>query len=213
MKLVFLGPPGAGKGTQAKLLAAKFGFAHISTGDMLRAAVDKGSELGKQVRDIMNSGQLVPDTIIIRLISERTKEADCKSGFILDGFPRNVVQGEALQEMLHSKNDVIDAVLYFEISQAELLKRLENRRLAEGRVDDDSETQKKRIVVYEEQTAPLIQYYEKRGLLRRIDSQGSVEEIHGLVVAALAPRSSSGDSAGTATNASGSAVGSGKPHS
>lgn len=185
MKLVFLGPPGAGKGTQAKLLASKMGIAHISTGDMLRAAVEKGSELGKQVRDIMNSGQLVPDTVIIRLISERTKEADCKSGFILDGFPRNVAQGEALQEMLNAKNDVIDSVLYFSISQDELLRRLENRRAAEGRVDDDSETQKKRIGVYEEQTAPLIHYYEKKAILKKIDSQGSVDQIHQLVLDAV----------------------------
>lgn len=186
MNLVFLGPPGAGKGTQAKLLAQKSGIAHISTGEMLRAAVEKGSELGKQVRDIMNSGQLVSDDVIIKIISERIKEADCSHGFILDGFPRNVAQGEALEKLLSSAGMKLDAVLYFAISQDELLRRLENRRQAEGRVDDDSETQKKRISIYEEQTAPLIEFYQKLALLRRVSSLGTVDEIHALVMKAVA---------------------------
>lgn len=185
MNLVFLGPPGAGKGTQAKLLSAKFGIAHISTGEMLREAVQMGTELGKQVQEIMNSGALVSDDIIIRLISDRIQVADCKKGFILDGFPRNLSQGEALGTLLKNSGKALEGVLYFVISQDELLRRLENRREAEGRVDDDSETQMKRISVYEEQTAPLVDYYSKLGLLKRIDSLGSVEQIHSLVVKAV----------------------------
>ncbi len=188
MKLVFLGPPGAGKGTQAKLLAKSKGLAHISTGDMLREAVAAGTEVGRKAQDIMNSGQLVPDDIILKLISERTAKPDCKAGFILDGFPRNVAQAEALQMMLqkeggNGKN--LDQVLYFEISEGELMKRLENRRQSEGRIDDDSETQRRRISIYEEQTAPLIDYYRSQGVLKKINSLGSVEEIQDRVVKAI----------------------------
>ena len=177
MKLVFVGPPGAGKGTQAKQFAVLKNIPHISTGDMLRQAVSAGTALGKQVKEIMEQGKLVPDDLMVSVIAERIGAPDCLSGYILDGFPRTVHQAHALDEMLNARGDSLDGVVYFEISGEELLKRLEHRREAEGRADDSDETQKQRLKVYQEQTAPLISHYRGLGLLRQIDAQGTVEEI------------------------------------
>ena len=176
-KLVFLGAPGAGKGTQAKLLKEAKSIAHISTGDMLRAAVAEGSELGKQVEEIMNSGALVPDALMVDIISERISKEDCKNGYILDGFPRTVPQAEALAEMLSKRSEELSQVVLFDVSDQDIQLRLENRRAEEGRDDDSLDVQLERLRVYKEQTAPLIEFYENLGLLKRVSGAGAVEEV------------------------------------
>ncbi|MFN8390909.1 MAG: adenylate kinase [Bdellovibrionota bacterium] len=177
MRVVFLGPPGAGKGTQAKMLSSDAKLAHISTGDMLRAAVAEGSDLGKRVQSIMDSGQLVPDDLIIDIIRERIAKPDATAGYILDGFPRTVKQAEALTAMLAKQGAAIDAVVSFELDETELLSRLANRRGAESRADDDVTVQKERLRVYKEQTEPLIEFYGSRGALRKVDASGSVDQV------------------------------------
>lgn len=184
-KIIFLGPPGAGKGTQAKLLAAKHQLAHISTGDMLRAAVAEGSELGKQVKGILDSGQLVSDALIVQLIEDRVKKSDCARGYILDGFPRTVPQAEALKAMLAAAGTSISAVVSFELSEESVLGRLTHRAGVEARADDSAEVQRERLRVYREQTSPLIQYYTNAKLLRSVDASGSVDDVQKLVEAAL----------------------------
>lgn len=185
MKVVFLGPPGAGKGTQAKLLAERKRIAHISTGEMLRAAVAAGSDLGKQVKDIIDSGKLVPDALMVALIQDRVKAVDCAEGYILDGFPRTVPQAEALAEMLKSNGVALDAVVYFEVSEADLLRRLEHRRGVEQRADDSVATQLERLRVYREQTAPLVDFYRAKGALTSVDAAGSVDEVYSKLDSAL----------------------------
>lgn len=185
MRIILLGPPGAGKGTQAKFINEKKNLAHISTGEMLRQAVAEGSEIGNQVKGVMESGQLVPDELIVRLISERTKKPDCKAGYILDGFPRTVKQAEALEKMLLASKQKIDVVLSFELSEEELIKRLSYRRGAEQRADDNIEVQKERLRVYQQQTAPLIDYYRQKKQLKSVDANGSIEEIADRVFAVL----------------------------
>jgi len=177
-RIVLLGAPGAGKGTQAKLLSEATGVAHISTGDMLRAAVKEGTELGKQVQAIIDSGQLVPDALIISLIKERVAKADCVKGYILDGFPRTIVQAESLAQMLQEGGQAVTHVLFFNVSEAAVMSRLKNRAQQEGRVDDAENTQLERLRVYQAQTAPLIEYYRNAKLLTEIDGSGSVEEVH-----------------------------------
>ncbi len=177
MKLVFLGPPGAGKGTQAKLIANDKDLAHISTGDMLRAAVSSGSKLGLQVKSVLDSGQLVPDDLIVRLIEKRVEEEDCKVGYILDGFPRTVGQAQALQRMLEGKGTALSGVLLFQVSEEDLRTRLAIRRNEQGRADDDEQVQLERLRVYERETKPLIEFYDRLGFLRRVDASGNIEEI------------------------------------
>lgn len=173
-RLIFLGAPGAGKGTQAKLLSEKFGLAHISTGEMLRAAVAEGSELGKKVASIMESGQLVPDALIVEIIKERISKPDCAKGYILDGFPRTVPQAQALDAMLGEQKVT---VVLFEVTTEDVEKRLANRRSAENRADDSDEVQRERLRVYQEQTAPLIEFYEQRGMLVRVSGAGAIDEV------------------------------------
>lgn len=185
MKIIFLGPPGAGKGTQAKLAAEKFELAHISTGDMLRASVEAETVLGRRVKQIMESGQLVPDDVMVSLIAERVQEADCAKGFILDGFPRTVSQAHSLDAMLEVREHSLDAALYFDVPPEEVLNRLDQRRSAEGRSDDGAKTQRERLRVYEEQTMPVIEYYNETGLLRKINGLGTVDEIQSRVQSAL----------------------------
>jgi len=178
MKLIFLGPPGAGKGTQAKLLSEKANIAHISTGDMLRAEVQKASPLGQQVKDLIDAGQLVSDELMLKVIKKRLAAEDCAKGCILDGFPRTVPQAEALDKTLAEAGDKVSTVCLFDLKADELSSRLANRRGKEARVDDDAEVQKERLKVYREKTAPLINYYREQDLLKTIDSSGSIDEVN-----------------------------------
>ena len=181
MNIILLGPPGAGKGTQAKYLISAFGLKQLSTGDMLRAAIEEGSELGKQVQIIVDSGDLVPDDIMIEMITTRITRTDCKGGFILDGFPRTVLQAETLTEVLSQKKIKIDHVIALDVKLSSLLDRIRNRALGatqeQRRQDDDEETLKHRLNVYKEQTEPILPYYEKLGLLKIIDGMLTPDEV------------------------------------
>ena len=181
MNIILLGPPGAGKGTQAKYLISAFGLKQLSTGDMLRAAIEEGSELGKQVQFIVDSGNLVPDDIMIEMITTRITRTDCKGGFILDGFPRTVLQAETLTEVLSQKKIKIDHVIALDVKLSSLLDRIRNRALEaaqeQRRQDDDEETLKHRLNVYKEQTEPILPYYEKLGLLKIIDGMLAPDEV------------------------------------
>jgi len=174
IKVVFLGPPGAGKGTQAVRLAEKYEVPHISTGDILRAAVKEGTELGKLAKSYMDKGELVPDDVIIGIIRERLSQTDVKEkGFILDGFPRTLAQAESLDAMLEELNMPLDKVIYLNVNDEEIVKRL----LARGRADDTEDVIRNRLEVYRKQTAPLIDYYSSKGLLVEINGIGEIEEI------------------------------------
>ena len=181
MNIILLGPPGAGKGTQAKYLISAFGLKQLSTGDMLRAAIEEGSDLGKQVQLIVDSGNLVPDNIMIEMITTRITRTDCKGGFILDGFPRTVLQAETLTEVLSQKKIKIDHVIALDVKLSSLLDRIRNRALESAqeqrRQDDDEETLKHRLNVYKEQTEPILPYYEKLGLLKIIDGMLTPDEV------------------------------------
>lgn len=179
MNLILLGPPGAGKGTQAERLVSERGLVQLSTGDMLRAAVGAGTEVGKQAKIIMDRGDLVPDEIVVGIIADRIDEPDCKTGFILDGFPRNTAQAEALDTMLKQKSLVLDAVLEIRVDDKILISRIEGRAKESGgeRSDDNAQTLKKRLAVYHEQTAPLLPYYEAQGTLKVVDGMLSIDEV------------------------------------
>ncbi|MBI1262247.1 MAG: adenylate kinase [Rhizobiales bacterium] len=195
MKLILLGPPGAGKGTQAKRLEEQFGFVQLSTGDMLRAAVAAKTDIGKQAEAIMARGDLVPNEVVVGIIAERIEQPDCKEGYILDGFPRNVAQAEALDAMLASKGTELDAVVELKVDSAILLNRIETRAAeTEGgpRADDNAEALKKRLDVYDEQTAPLIAYYGKTGKLKSVDGMQTMDEVTAAIVAVLGIKKSKG---------------------
>lgn len=177
MRLILLGPPGAGKGTQGHHLHKAYGIPEISTGDILRAAVQQETPLGLEAKTYMDRGALVPDEVIIGIARERLAEADTAPGFILDGFPRTVAQAEALDRMLLESQRPLDHVISIEVPEAELLQRLANRRAIEGRNDDTDEAIRHRLEVYERQTAPLIDYYRETGLLRSVPGVGTVDEI------------------------------------
>lgn len=188
MKLIFLGPPGAGKGTQAKRLEDSRGYVQLSTGDMLRAAVAAGTEIGKQAKDVMARGELVSDEIVVGIISERIDQPDCAKGFILDGFPRNVAQAEALDVMLRDKGLSLDAVVELKVDDSILIGRVEGRaaETAGGpREDDNAEALKKRLDVYHAQTAPLIEYYGGRGILKTVDGMADVDDVTRAIEEAL----------------------------
>jgi adenylate kinase len=212
MRVILLGPPGAGKGTQAKLLIERLGVPQISTGDMLRAAVKAGTPLGCQAKHFMDRGTLVPDAVIVGLVRERLRAPDCGRGYILDGFPRTVAQADALETALKELRATLDHVLCLEVPGAELIARIAGRRTCracgamyhvrfspstrEGvcdacggetvqRDDDREETVRQRLAVYADQTAPLIRFYEGRGLLRRIAGTGEISEIFARMVQSL----------------------------
>ncbi len=204
MRLVFLGAPGAGKGTQAKILGEKLDLPHIATGDLFREAQQKQTELGRIVKSYMEKGLLVPDEIVIKVIEERLSQPDCRKGFILDGFPRTIAQAEALDEMLGRRGEEIDRAVYIKVSEEELIRRLSGRWICRNcqtpyhertnppkipgrcdrcggelyqRADDTEEAVRKRIEVYMKETAPLIEYYSRRGKLVEVNGERGIEEV------------------------------------
>lgn len=185
MQIIFLGPPGAGKGTQAKIFLERAGIVQISTGDILRAAVAAGTELGKKAKAFMDKGELVPDSVVIGIIEQRIQEPDCKKGFVLDGFPRTIEQAEALDAILEKLHLGIDHVVNFEVPDEELVKRLLGRAEQEGRSDDNPESIKNRLQVFKAKTQPLISYYERKNKLRHINGLGTTSEIAERVKAAV----------------------------
>ncbi len=212
MRLILLGPPGAGKGTQAVRLVNHFGIPQISTGDILRKAVKDGTELGTLAKGYMDRGELVPDEVVVGIIRERIAEPDCERGYILDGFPRTIAQAEALDEMLKKLKGGIDHVVNIAVGDEEIIKRLTGRRTCsscgagyhilfdppkkEGvcdkcggkliqRDDDQEETIRARLRVYRQQTEPLIAYYKRKGLLRTIPGVGNMEEIFEAILKAV----------------------------
>jgi adenylate kinase len=215
MNIILLGPPGAGKGTQSRLLEEKFGIVQISTGDMLRAAVKRGEPLGLEAKQIMADGKLVPDDLIIRMIEDRIEQPDCAKGFILDGFPRTVVQAEALDRRLAAKGKKLDAVIEIEVDAGALLERVSGRftcaTCGEGyhdkfrplkksgvcdvcgggefirRPDDNAETMASRLKAFQEQTAPILPYYKNKGLLKSVDGMAPMLDVQKVIVALLYP--------------------------
>ncbi|MCL4473424.1 MAG: adenylate kinase [Actinobacteria bacterium] len=212
MRLVLLGAPGAGKGTQAKKLIEKYNMPQISTGDLLRAAVGEGTDLGKEAKSFMDKGELVPDSVVLGMVEERLQKDDARNGFILDGFPRNTAQAEALDAMLEKLGMPLDAALSVDVPLEDLMKRLTGRRTCKGcgqmyniyfsapatedecekcggelyqRDDDQEATIQKRLEVYQEQTAPLIDYYGSKGILKSVSGTGNIDEIFNNVVSTL----------------------------
>lgn len=215
MRLILLGPPGAGKGTQAKLLEKRYGIPQVSTGDILRQAVAEGSPLGLEAKAYMDKGALVPDQVVIGIIRDRLQKPDSVKGYILDGFPRTVVQAEALTSTLAAMGQSLDRVLSVEVEEEELVRRLSGRRVCSScgemfhldsrppkrpgvcdrcggelyqREDDEEETIRRRLEIYRERTEPLIGYYEGQGLLSRVDGRGVVEEVFRRIVRILEER-------------------------
>jgi len=204
MNLILLGGPGAGKGTQAKLIVEEYKIPQISTGDMLREAVKQGTELGKRAKEYMDKGELVPDEVVIGIVRERIKQPDCEKGFILDGFPRTITQAEALDKMLDEIDKKIDAVVNIHVPEEEIVKRIVNRRTCKKcgaiyhliysppkepnkcdkcggelyqRDDDKEETVRERLRVYKQQTEPLIEYYEKKRILYNVDGTKDINGV------------------------------------
>jgi adenylate kinase len=183
MRLILLGPPGAGKGTQAQHLVAKYGLVQLSTGDMLRAAVKAGTPIGREVQDIMARGALCPDDVVVTIVEERIAQPDARKGFILDGFPRTVAQAEALDRMLTKHGLALEAVIQLRVDENALIKRIEGRvaemkaRGEQLRADDSPEVLHRRLTAYREQTAPLIAYYRRHGVLHSIDGMAPIPEV------------------------------------
>jgi adenylate kinase len=177
VNLLVLGPQGAGKGTQAKRIAAEYGIPHISTGDMFRAAISAQTPLGRQVEPILAAGELVPDELTVALIRERLSEPDAANGFVLDGFPRNLAQAEALDEMLASIGKSLDAILFFDLLDDVARERLIKRALDEGRADDTPDVIDRRLEIYHAETEPIVEHYRATGKLVPLHAGRSVEEV------------------------------------
>jgi adenylate kinase len=181
--LILLGPPGAGKGTQAQRLVEKYRIVQLSTGDMLRAAVAAGTPVGIQAKEIMERGELVPDSVVVAIIADRIAQPDAKNGFILDGFPRTVAQADALGKLLRERQLDLDAVIELKVDEGILIHRVEKRvaemkaRGESVRADDNAEALKKRLDAYRAQTAPLVDYYSRHGLLRTVDGMAPIEDV------------------------------------
>jgi adenylate kinase len=185
LNILLLGPQGAGKGTQGKLLASEYGVPHIATGDMLRAAIAEGTELGRRAEPLLNSGQLVPDELMIGLIRERLEGGDTRNGFVLDGFPRTTVQAEALDAMLEEIDRPLSVVFEFQLPEEVCVERLQRRAVEEGRADDTPEAIRTRLTLYREQTEPLVEYYRVRGNLVGIVADRSVQAVFDEIQRAL----------------------------
>ncbi|MHB8132117.1 MAG: adenylate kinase [Mobilitalea sp.] len=212
MKVIMLGAPGAGKGTQAKKLSAKYGIPHISTGDIFRANIKNGTELGTKAKVFMDQGLLVPDELVVDLVVDRFKEADCEKGYVLDGFPRTIPQAKALDDALLKNNDAVEYAIDVDVPDANIIRRMSGRRacvncggtyhvitippIVEGicdvcggvlvlREDDKPETVEKRLTVYHEQTQPLIEYYQNKGILKSVDGTKDLDLIFDEIVKIL----------------------------
>ncbi|MGJ4786752.1 adenylate kinase [Leptospira koniambonensis] len=184
--IIFMGPPGAGKGTQAKILCDNLGIPQISTGDILRAAVKNGTQMGLEAKRYMDAGDLVPDSVVIGIIKDRLVEPDCKNGFLLDGFPRTVEQADALDKILSTEGLKIKRAINLEVPDGELLERLLKRAEIEGRSDDNETTIKSRLETYNKKTLPLLDYYAAKGNLSRINGVGNLDTVTKLIEKELA---------------------------
>ncbi len=185
MRLVLLGAPGSGKGTQAARLTTELGVPHISTGDLLRSAVKAGTPLGVKAKAVMDAGHLVSDDIVLGMLEERLAEDDARAGFILDGYPRNLAQVRALDGLLERLDKPLDAVVKLDVPNEEIVSRCEIRFQQQGRADDNPDTVRKRLAVYAEQTAPVAEWYEEHGMLRVVDGVGALDEVFGRIKAVL----------------------------
>jgi len=187
MRLILLGPPGAGKGTQAKILVDAYGIPQLSTGDILRSAIAAKTPLGIEAKAIVDRGDLVSDAIVNGIVSERLDAEDCKPGFILDGFPRTIAQAEALDKMLLDKGAKLDAVIEIKADADELVRRVIQRAKESGgaRADDNEDVLRKRLGVYQDQTAPLVAYYSDKGLIRTVDGMAPVDEVTAAIKASI----------------------------
>jgi adenylate kinase len=181
MRLILIGPPGAGKGTQAQRLVEQLGVPHLSTGEMLRQAISQGTPVGMYAKKFIDAGQLVGDDTMVELVGQRLDQDDCASGCLLDGFPRTVVQAEKLDEYLRQHGAPLDGVIEMKVDEEELVRRM----IARGRSDDKPEVIRERMATYQRQTAPVSDYYRKRGLLESIDAMGTVDEVSARISAAL----------------------------
>jgi len=187
MRLVLLGAPGTGKGTQAARLKEYLRVPHISTGDLLRAEVAAGSPLGLQAKEVMERGELVSDDILLGMLRERFSREDTKAGFILDGYPRNLAQAAALDELLGNLGQKFDAAVQLVVDNEQIIERLAGRAKAEGRADDNPESVRKRLEVYDAQTAPVIEFYRQQGQLTVVDGVGTLDEVFGRIIEAISP--------------------------
>jgi adenylate kinase len=185
VNLLLLGPQGSGKGTQAARIAAEYGIPHIATGDMFRAAIEAGTELGRRIRPLYEAGELIPDDVTIELIEERLSEDDARDGFVLDGFPRNLAQAEALDGMLSAIGRDLDAILFFDVPESVVRERIAGRAKAEHRTDDTPDALARRLAIYQEQTVPVVEHYRASGKLVPLHADRPIDEVFAEIQRAL----------------------------